>query len=306
MSGARGVTAPCWRRPHAAARPVAVGVERTSDRARGAPERPGRAEGPAAAAGGIPLDRGSAGCRAARPSAPHANLGPTPRYAVIPRWGLVERFDTAEFEQQAEPRSGPSIAALRATLVATIAVLGLAALVHIVRYALLIINRDVLLNPVVAWLATWLGILVSVAALFLVFATLRAADELADRPAVGGVQTRWAPRTPTAVGAARRMPGAVCEPGMGAGLRSRTGQRRGRSGPASPADRGVVDGVGAVHGGVGVRHRDQLHHATPRASPTTRSRRSSPTSSRWRRWFWSAGCSRLRAQAGRANPPSAG
>ncbi len=99
------------------------------------------------------------------------NLGPTPRYGVIPRWGLVERFDAAELEQQAQPRSGPSISALRVTLVATIAVLGLAALVHIVRYALLIINREVLLNPVVAWSATWFGILVSVAALFLLFAT---------------------------------------------------------------------------------------------------------------------------------------
>ena len=100
------------------------------------------------------------------------NLGPTPRYAVIPRWGLVERFDTADVGQQAAPRRGPSLTALRATLVATIAVLGIAALVHIVRYALLIINRSMLLNPVVAWLATWLGVVVSVAALFLVFATL--------------------------------------------------------------------------------------------------------------------------------------
>ncbi len=99
------------------------------------------------------------------------NLGPTPRYAFIPRWGLVERFDTAQLEQQAEPRRGPSITALRGTLVASIAVLGLAALVHIVRYALLIINRDVLLNPVLAWSATWFGILASVAALFLLFAT---------------------------------------------------------------------------------------------------------------------------------------
>ena len=90
---------------------------------------------------------------------------------MIPRWGLVERFDTAEFEQHAEPRRGPSIAALRATLIATIAVLGLAALVHMVRYVLLIVNRDVLLNPAVAWLATWFGVLVSAAALFLVFAT---------------------------------------------------------------------------------------------------------------------------------------
>ncbi|MGZ6780202.1 MAG: DUF4328 domain-containing protein [Mycobacterium sp.] len=98
------------------------------------------------------------------------NLGPTPRYAVIPRWGLVERFDTAEVEQQSEVRRGPSIGALHATLLVTIAVFGLAALVHIVRYALLILNRDVLLNPVVAWLATWLGVVVSVGALFLLFA----------------------------------------------------------------------------------------------------------------------------------------
>ncbi len=99
------------------------------------------------------------------------HLGPTPRYAVIPRWGLVERFDAAELEQQAQPRSGPSITALRTTLIATVAVLGLAALIHIVRYALLIINREVLLNPVVAWAATWFGIVVSVAALFMLFAT---------------------------------------------------------------------------------------------------------------------------------------
>lgn len=99
------------------------------------------------------------------------NLGPTPRYAVIPRWGLVDRFDTPDEQQQTEPRHGPSIGALRATLVTTIAVLGLAALVHIVRYVLLIVNRDVLLNPVVAWLATWFGVVVSVAALFLLFAT---------------------------------------------------------------------------------------------------------------------------------------
>ncbi|RDH77398.1 DUF4328 domain-containing protein [Mycolicibacterium moriokaense] len=129
------------------------------------------------AAGGPP--RLPAGYRwiAVRPGAPPPprrrprHLGPTPRYPVIPRWGLVERFDTEDLEQQAEPRRGPSIGALRATLIATIAVLGLAALVHLVRYVLLIVNRGVLLPPVVAWLATWLGVVVSVATLFLVFAT---------------------------------------------------------------------------------------------------------------------------------------
>jgi hypothetical protein len=84
----------------------------------------------------------------------------------------VEQFDAADFRQLAPPRQGPPLAALRATLIATIAALGLAAVVHIVRYALMIINRSMLLNPVVAWLATWAGVLVSVAVLFLLFASV--------------------------------------------------------------------------------------------------------------------------------------
>ena len=51
------------------------------------------------------------------------------------------------------------------------AVLGVAALVHVVRYALLIVNRSVLLNKVVAFSATWLGVLVSVIALFMIVAS---------------------------------------------------------------------------------------------------------------------------------------
>ncbi len=91
---------------------------------------------------------------------------------MIPRWGLAEHFDTADLEQQPAPRRGPSLAAMRATLLATIVVLGIAALVHVVRYVLLIVNRSVLLNPVVAWMATWFGVLVSAAAIFLVIATV--------------------------------------------------------------------------------------------------------------------------------------
>ncbi len=113
---------------------------------------------------------------AVRPGAappPHRRkrpLGPTPRYAVIPRWGLVDYFETPEL-QTAALRSGPSAAAVRATLIATMAVLGVAALVHVVRYALLIVNRSVLLNKVVAFSATWLGVLVSVIALFMIVAS---------------------------------------------------------------------------------------------------------------------------------------
>src|SRR4029079_6295707 len=97
-------------------------------------------------------------------------LGPTPRYPVIPRWGLIDYFEAHEL-QVAGGRSGPSLAAVRTTLIATMVVLGVAALVHVVRYALLIVNRSVLLNKVVAFTATWLGVLVSVIVLFMVVAS---------------------------------------------------------------------------------------------------------------------------------------
>ena len=97
-------------------------------------------------------------------------LGPTPRYPVIPRWGLIDHFEAPE-RQAAGGRSSPSLAGVRATLIATMVVLGVAALVHVVRYALLIVNRSVLLNKVVAFTATWLGVLVSVIVLFMVVAS---------------------------------------------------------------------------------------------------------------------------------------
>lgn len=98
-------------------------------------------------------------------------LGPTPRYGAIPRWGLEERFDAPEL-QTAAPRGGPSLAMVRATLIATMIALGVAAFVHLVRYALLIVNRSMLLNKMVAFAATWLGVLVSVVALFMVVASV--------------------------------------------------------------------------------------------------------------------------------------
>jgi glucan phosphoethanolaminetransferase (alkaline phosphatase superfamily) len=61
---------------------------------------------------------------------------------------------------------------VRGVLVATIVMLGLAAFVHVVRYVLLIVNRSMLLNKVVAFAATWAGVLVSVIALFMFVASL--------------------------------------------------------------------------------------------------------------------------------------
>jgi hypothetical protein len=95
-------------------------------------------------------------------------LGPTPRYAFIPRWGLIDpatQMPPAETQSQ---RQGPSLRAVRAMLIVTILTLGVAALLHVARYALLIVNRQVLLNSVIAGLATWLAVAASVAAIFAV------------------------------------------------------------------------------------------------------------------------------------------
>lgn len=61
---------------------------------------------------------------------------------------------------------------VRVTLLTTVVVLGVAAVVHIARYALLLINRTTLLNPWVAGVATWLGVAASVLALFTVVASV--------------------------------------------------------------------------------------------------------------------------------------
>jgi hypothetical protein len=97
-------------------------------------------------------------------------LGPTPRYGFIPRWGLVDRFDTLE-QQRVPARTGPSVAMVRAALLSTMVVFGVAAFLHLVRYILLIVNRTVLLNPWIAGAVTWLGVAASVIAVFALIAT---------------------------------------------------------------------------------------------------------------------------------------
>jgi hypothetical protein len=101
-------------------------------------------------------------------------LGPTPRYATIPRWGLTDHLDgqLGTAAPQQVMRSGPSVAMVRATLVVTMVLLGVAALVHIVRYALLLINRTTLLTPWVAGVVTWSGVAASVLALFAIVASV--------------------------------------------------------------------------------------------------------------------------------------
>jgi hypothetical protein len=84
---------------------------------------------------------------------------------VIPRWGLADRVDHAPVAAETPTETGPSAEAVRTSVFVSVLVLSVAALVYVVRYVLLVINRNTLLNSVVAIAADWLGILASVAAL---------------------------------------------------------------------------------------------------------------------------------------------
>ncbi|QYL16822.1 DUF4328 domain-containing protein [Mycobacterium pallens] len=99
------------------------------------------------------------------------HLGPTPRYAYIPRWGLGDNLPPAPPETEAAAKAGPALVTVRAALVSAIAIFGIAAAIHIVRYVLLLINRTTLLPPLVAGAALWLGVLASLAAIVSVILT---------------------------------------------------------------------------------------------------------------------------------------
>ncbi|MGE2716188.1 DUF4328 domain-containing protein [Mycolicibacterium litorale] len=140
---------------------------------------------------------------AVRPGAPppprarRRPLGPTPRYATIPRWGLVEHFDAVD-TSATQTRTGPSPNAVRTTLMVTMAVLGVTAAVHALRYLLLLINRTTLLNPLVAGAATWLGVALSVASAFLVVGSIVLLTNwlIARRGAAYGYRGQSDPREP--------------------------------------------------------------------------------------------------------------
>ena len=96
-------------------------------------------------------------------------LGPTPRYSFIPRWGLADRVEQTAAAAETPTHPDPSAPMIRTTLFVSVLVLGVAALVYVVRYVLLVVNRSTLLNSWVAAGADWLGILASVAAIAAVF-----------------------------------------------------------------------------------------------------------------------------------------
>lgn len=97
------------------------------------------------------------------------SLGPTPRYRMIPSWGLEQYFGPGE---QPEPESaGPTPTAVRRLLMLTTVALAFAVFAHVVRYILLLVNRSVLLHPVIAYGGVALGLLASVLALVGVIVT---------------------------------------------------------------------------------------------------------------------------------------
>jgi len=98
------------------------------------------------------------------PRRPPRPLGPTPRYQVIPRWGLVDRIAMYPPAPQHTRRTA-SETAVRATVLAAAVVFALAASAHVLRYLLLLINRTTLLHPLVANGALLMGILASLAAI---------------------------------------------------------------------------------------------------------------------------------------------
>nr|WP_232070634.1 DUF4328 domain-containing protein [Mycobacterium lacus] len=90
----------------------------------------------------------------------------------MPRWGLADHVAHAPALAAAATKAGPSAGAVRTALFVNVLVLGIAALVYAVRYVLLIINRNTLLNSMVAGAAVWLGIVASVAAIAAVFTSI--------------------------------------------------------------------------------------------------------------------------------------
>ena len=84
---------------------------------------------------------------------------------MIPRWGLADRVEPAALAVERPEQAGPSAPVVRTALFVGVLVISIAALVYVVRYLLLVINRTILLNSIVAIAADWLGVLASVAAI---------------------------------------------------------------------------------------------------------------------------------------------
>lgn len=89
----------------------------------------------------------------------------------MPRWSLADRVEQTSESVAANAQPGPSPQSVRTVSFVGVLVLSIAALVYVVRYVLLVINRNTLLNSWVALAADWLGVLASVGAVAAVIAS---------------------------------------------------------------------------------------------------------------------------------------
>lgn len=92
-------------------------------------------------------------------------MEPTPRYAEVPRWGLQQPFEV-EGPTTTTQTGGPAPTLVRGLIIATMALYGVAALSYLVRYALMLVNRTVLIDPILDAVVTWGAVAFSVLALF--------------------------------------------------------------------------------------------------------------------------------------------
>lgn len=131
-----------------------------------------------------------------------APLGPTPRYPVIPRWGLADRIDAATHPATAVSAWSPTVSTVRQTLRGTEVVLLVTAATYLVQYLLLVVNRGRLLHPIVAAGARGLVAVAGAAAIVAVgvcavvltgwlIARRRAAFAAADRAETRSVRALW-------------------------------------------------------------------------------------------------------------------
>lgn len=88
----------------------------------------------------------------------------------MPRWGLRDPISPVAAPQTRS--AAVSVTAVRATLLASAGVFALGAAAHALRYLLLLVNRSTLLPPLVADGALLMGVLVSLAALVSMIASM--------------------------------------------------------------------------------------------------------------------------------------
>ncbi|MCV7191770.1 DUF4328 domain-containing protein [Mycolicibacterium brumae] len=96
-------------------------------------------------------------------------LGPTPRYSYIPRWGLTDDIVPVETDAHDAPQRAGSPSVVRLMITLTLWALGVAAGAHLLSYLALVLNRTVLLYPVVAVAINVLTVLTAALAVAAVF-----------------------------------------------------------------------------------------------------------------------------------------